>query len=111
MGKRVKVFLAVDITIAIAVLMSGVSGIVLWLAGPGGYQGGQNPNYGMSILGLSRGAWDDLHLWTSLIMGAGVLLHLALHWSWIMGVSRRLSAKQATRPAPSLSNQTNPVEA
>jgi len=95
MSNRVRLFYAVDVIVALAFVLSAVSGIVLWAAGPGGYQGGQNPNFGQPVLGLSHSTWDDLHLWTSLVMGAGVFAHLALHWSWIVAVTKRLFAAPA----------------
>lgn len=97
MSQRGKLLYAVDVVILVAFLLSGVSGLVLWLGGPGGYQGGRNPNYGQLTLGLSHSTWDDLHVWTSFVMGAGVLVHLALHWSWTVCMTRRLFARPKSR--------------
>ncbi len=90
MSGKGKLLYWVDVAIFLAFLVSGVSGLVLWLAGPAGFQGGRNPHYYDLALGLSRGAWNDLHVWASLAMGLGVLVHLALHWSWIVCVTRRM---------------------
>lgn len=136
-----KVLYWVDVAILLAFLLSGISGLVLWLEEPGGFQGGRladrqgsvaegrgfrggryvasqavaeegnllpagsggvqvGEHRSDAVLGLSRGTWNDLHLWASLAMGAGVLVHLALHWSWIVCVTRRMLGNQASRPAP-----------
>ena len=50
-----------------------------WYAS-GGYQGGRNPHFATALLGISRGTWSDLHTWASLVMLAGVVVHLVLHW-------------------------------
>jgi len=81
---------AVDALIAVAFLISALTGVVFLFAGSGGYQGGQNPAFQTSILGVSRWLWSDLHTWASLIMITGVLLHVVLHWTWIVCVVRRM---------------------
>ncbi|MGQ9568612.1 MAG: DUF4405 domain-containing protein [Anaerolineae bacterium] len=97
MSKRGKLLYWVDMAIFLAFLVSGASGLVLWLAGPAGFQGGRNPHYYNLALGLSRGTWNDLHGWASLAMAAGVLVHLALHWSWIVRVTRRMLERPAQK--------------
>jgi hypothetical protein len=82
--------LALDVVIGIAFVLSTFTGLVRWAAGSGGFQGGRNPDFQSVIMGLSRGTWSDLHTWTSLVMIVGVLIHLILHWSWIVRTTRRL---------------------
>lgn len=48
---------------------------------PAGYQGGRNPRYNMQII-FSRETWDEIHIWTSFILSAVLLLHFVFHWSW-----------------------------
>lgn len=141
MSARTKLLYWVDLAILLAFLLSGISGLVLWLVEPGGFQGGRladrqgsvaegrgfrGGRYAVSqavpqegnplpagsgslqagvhrsnlVLGLSRGTWNDLHLWSSLAMGAGVLVHLLLHWSWIVCTTQRLLGHRPSRRAP-----------
>jgi hypothetical protein len=79
-----------DVIIALAFILSAISGVVFLFAGSGGYQGGRNPAFQTEILGISRWAWSDLHTWGSLIIITGVLIHLALHWKWIVCMTRKL---------------------
>ncbi len=83
MSKKAKTNLAVDSVIAAAFVLSALSGIILFLV-PGGYQGGRNPSYGQEILFLDHHAWSDLHTWSSFLLVAGMGLHIALHWKWIV---------------------------
>ena len=83
MSNKAKVNFALDVVIAAAFLLSALSGIVMLLV-PGGYQGGTNPNFGREVLWLGHEQWGDLHTWSSLVMIAGVLVHLVLHWKWIV---------------------------
>jgi len=79
-----------DAVIALAFILSALSGVVFLFAGSGGYQGGRNPGFQTEILGISRAIWSDLHTWVSLVMIAGVVIHLVLHWEWIVCMTRRM---------------------
>jgi len=82
-----------DAAIGVAFLLSATSGLVFLL--PAGSSSGSG------ILGLSYQAWDVLHIWSSLAVTAGVLVHLVLHWRWIASMTGRMLAKptRASRPA------------
>ncbi len=83
-----------DMGIAVAFLISMTSSVVLWIALPhAGFQGGRNPFYAASFLFLNRAAWDSLHIWSSVAMGLGVMGHLALHWKWLICMTRKLLSK------------------
>ena len=84
-----------DGVIAMAFMLSALSGMVFMFAGSGGYQGGHNAAFQTTILGISRWVWSDVHTWSSLIMIAGVLLHLVLHWKWILCMTREAFVKKA----------------
>lgn len=116
MFSKAKLFFVVDALILVAFLASAISGLVLFAAphegyqggrnsdfAQGGYQGGRNPDFergedqgagnadsGQTVLFLSRDNWNDIHLWGSLAMIGGIVLHLALHWKWIAHMLKRL---------------------
>jgi hypothetical protein len=100
MSSKARTNWAVDVVIGIGFLLSALSGIALLLA-PAGFQGGRNALYGTAFLFLGHDAWRDLHTWSSLVMTAGVGLHLALHLNWILCMTRGvLSSKRlSSRPA------------
>jgi hypothetical protein len=50
---------------------------------------------------LTRHQWGDLHFWLSLAAVAIVLLHLALHWKWVVSIVRGWIAG-SSQGAPSL---------
>ena len=74
-----------DAAIAVAFLLSAISGLVFLL--PVGLGSGS------VILGLSYQVWDALHVWSTLAMIAGVLVHLVLHRKWIVSMTRRMLQK------------------
>jgi hypothetical protein len=98
MSTRGKINYWVDVVIALAFVFSALSGLVLFVA-PSGYQGGRNPYYGQTVLLLSTHAWNTVHTWASMAMISGVGAHLALHWGWIMCMSRRVIKGLFRRPA------------
>jgi len=97
----------VNVTIALLGLLSAVSGFLLLTADEGGYRGGRNLGFQAVILGLSRHTWSDLHVWFSLLAVAGVVLHLALHWKWIVCATK---AWFPAKPRREVAVETCPVE-
>ena len=51
------------IAIGISFLVVALSGLILFFAGSGGYQGGRNPRFAQEVLGASRVLWKDIHDW------------------------------------------------
>lgn len=43
-------------------------------------------NKSLTLWGLSRHQWGDVHFWISLGLLGVMLFHLALHWNWIVTV-------------------------
>ena len=81
----------VDIIIGLGFIVSMFSGLaLLFVPSGGGFQGGRNPQAQVEILGMSRWFLKDLHTYSSILMGLGVLVHLVLHWSWMVCVTRNL---------------------
>ena len=104
-SNRAKFQYWVNVTIGVGFLLSAISGFVLLAAGSrsgGGYQGGRNPDYVSQILLLSRETWKTLHNWSSIVMTAGVAIHLALHAKWIVKMTKNIFRRKdrESRQAP-----------
>ena len=69
-------------------LVAALSGIYFLFVPSGGYQGGRNPTYGLTIL-FSRHTWEDLHTWGGVLMIAAAVIHFAIHWRWVKVMSKR----------------------
>jgi hypothetical protein len=87
---KAKLNYLLDAVIALAFALSGVTGVAFLVMGDSGYQGGRNAGFATSFLGLSRGTWSDLHTWSSLVIIAGVAVHVAIHWRWILCVTKKM---------------------
>jgi hypothetical protein len=78
----------IDATLLSSAVIAALSGIYFLFLPNGGFQGGRNPMYNVQIL-FARQTWDDLHTWGGIAMIAAVTIHLATHWSWVVGMVRR----------------------
>jgi hypothetical protein len=86
----------IDLMVLLGGLLASLSGIYFLFLPSGGYQGGRNPLYGVTIL-FNRHTWDDLHTWTGVAMIVAAVVHLAIHWQWVKTMARRIVNAIAAR--------------
>jgi len=84
----------INIVMFLLLLFQVVSGFVLWLILPqgGGYRGGRGLTTEASFL-WTRETWITLHDWVGVALVVVVLLHLVLHWHWIVYMTKKLCQK------------------
>jgi len=88
-SRGAKVNVVVNFIIALSFLLAALSGIYFLFFTSGGYEGGNNLAYDQGLL-FSRTTWDLIHTWSGVVMvGVGVV-HFAIHWRWVVNVTRRL---------------------
>lgn len=77
-----------DVLMALLALALAVSAFLLWVVLPQGYF-------------AARLLWLSIHKWTGLALSVTVVLHVLLHWRWLVRMTRRaldrLSESDATR--------------
>jgi hypothetical protein len=73
-----------DAAIFLAFLVTTLTGLMFWLLLPEG-----RGSSAMIFLGLSKEVWKDVHNWAGVVMLAGAVLHILLHWKWIFNVAKR----------------------
>ncbi|MCA9958482.1 MAG: DUF4405 domain-containing protein [Anaerolineales bacterium] len=78
----------VDGLIALSFIVTAVSGLYFYFFTEGGYQGGSNPNWDPGIW-FSRPVWDVLHTWSGVLLTAMAVIHITIHWRWIVNVTRK----------------------
>jgi hypothetical protein len=88
LSRGAKVNLAVDGVIGVSFALTAVSGVYFLFAPTGGYQGGRNPGWDPGFL-FARTTWDLIHTWAAIVMIIAAVLHFAIHWRWIINVTRR----------------------
>jgi hypothetical protein len=79
----------IDAALALGGLLAALSGVYFLFLPTGGYQGGRNPMYGVTIL-FERHTWEDLHTWSGVAMIVVAAIHLAIHWRWVKMMAVRV---------------------
>ncbi len=84
---RAKLNYWIDVGLAISFFTCFITGLIKWpglikLIGTSAYK----------ILHIEN--ISLLHDWSGLIMGLLVLIHLALHWKWIVSVTKNIFGKK-----------------
>ena len=88
-----------DAALFVAGLSALLTGVYFLYLPTGGYAGGRNPMYGVTIL-FERHTWEDLHTWTGVAMIVVAAVHLLLHWSWVRTMAGRVRDALLRRGAP-----------
>jgi len=88
----------IDAALFIGGVVAAITGIYFLFLPVGGYQGGRNPYYGVTIL-FDRHTWDDLHTWFGVAMIAAAVVHFAIHWNWVKGTAKRVAKTLTGRGA------------
>jgi len=78
----------IDVTGLLLMLFMLYTGFLIRFVLPPGSTG-RHGGRGLTLLGMDRHDWGDLHFWVAVALVALLLLHVALHWSWVCGLWRR----------------------
>jgi hypothetical protein len=94
MKKSVRNYL-IGFVMFLLALFEGVSGLILWLvlSRGGGYRGGRGLATEATFI-WSRDTWIVLHDWVGVALAIIVVLHIILHWKWIVYMTKRLCLRQ-----------------
>lgn len=78
----------VDAALGGSAALAALSGVYFLYFPQGGYRGGRNALAQVQLL-FERHTWDDLHTWGGAAMILVAAVHLALHWPWVVNMTRR----------------------
>ncbi len=81
--------------------MIGTGLVIRYVLPPG--SGGRGGGYGLTLWGMDRHDWGGVHFWLAVFLLALLVLHIALHWSWVCNFVRRRVARD--RPHGRLSQR------
>ncbi len=65
-----------------------ISGFILWIIMPRGNEDyyWMTSNTGRVFWELQRNIWLDLHAWIAVIILSFVIIHLIMHWRWLISI-------------------------
>jgi len=95
MAKKALLCYGVDVFLFLVGVISAFSGFVLMAGGEGGYRGGRGEQ--ATQLSLDRHTWQTLHEISSIALVAGVIVHILLHWRWIVQVTKAIFKPEARK--------------
>lgn len=81
----------IDIASLVAMTLIAATGLLIRYTLPPG-QG-----HGRTVLGLTRHEWGGIHFWIAVLLLALLVIHLVLHWKWIVTMIRGKVADTAPR--------------
>ena len=94
MLRRNTINFMIDLAAFLAFMAILATGLMMRYALPPG-SSGRGGGTTLSLWGMSRHGWGDVHFWLAVGMGALVLIHLVLHWGWVLGTMKRAVAQGA----------------
>ena len=77
----------VDAVQGLLFLAQAISGFILWHILPSG-QGGMGRGGYDSVFIFARHTWLDIHKWVGAALLAAIIVHLILHWRWVVYMAR-----------------------
>lgn len=89
----------IDVAVFLGGVLAGLTGVYFLFLPSGGYRGGRNPMYGVTVL-FDRHTWSSAHTWGGVLMIVAVAIHLAIHWDWVKRMSRRTWGALTTKEGP-----------
>ena len=72
-----------DVTIFVALLITTITGFILWLVIP--------HKLDIAFLGFSRSVWITTHICLGVVGLAGIVMHIVWHWGWLKALRGRPS--------------------
>ncbi|MBN2142201.1 DUF4405 domain-containing protein [Candidatus Woesearchaeota archaeon] len=88
---KIKVNYIVDAILGLSFIVTAVTGMLLFIFMPSGVRQGRLQEF----LGVTKETWTFYHDWAGIIMIALALVHLILHWNWIVCMTKSFFKKNA----------------
>jgi hypothetical protein len=91
--RRAALLYWIAVAALLALLLEAASGFILWIAlprGDGFRFRGAGSRAAHESFGFTRETWLDIHDWAGIALIVILLVHLLLHWRWVLSVTRRV---------------------
>ena len=91
--EKSKINYIVDVLMAISFFVAAITGLVMFFFLPSGVQRGGYQEF----LGIIKHIWVDIHNWAGIILIILVIIHLILHWNWVVFMTINICSKSKKR--------------
>jgi hypothetical protein len=89
MSRQTRLNWLIDAAVFVSAVVAALSGLYFLFVRSGGYQGGRNAMYGVTLF-FTRSTWSDLHIWGGVVMIVAAIGHIIIHWHWVTMMSKRV---------------------
>jgi len=81
-----KINYIVDFLALVSFAVAALSGLAIKFFMPSGVRQGRLQDF----LGIQKGVWSKIHDWSGILLIVFVLMHLILHWDWIVCMTKNI---------------------
>ena len=83
---KLKINYLVDFLALVSFAITALSGLVIKFFMPSGIRQGRLQEF----LGIQKGIWSEIHDWAGILLIVCVIIHLILHWNWIVCMTKNI---------------------
>jgi cytochrome b subunit of formate dehydrogenase len=83
---KLKINYLVDFIAFISFLVTSVTGLIIFIFLPSGVRQGRLQEF----IGITKEVWNFIHIWSGILMLVLVIIHLILHWDWIVFTTKKV---------------------
>lgn len=87
---KLKINYFVDIIAFVSFLITAITGITIFIFLPTGESRG---GVHSTLFGYGRHDWGAIHDWAGIVMTIAALIHIVLHWNWIVATTKNFLKK------------------
>jgi len=80
----------VDFLMTLSFIVTAITGLIIFFFLPSGVRQGSTQTF----LGIIKGTWSFVHDWSGIIFIILVILHLILHWNWVIAITKNIFTKK-----------------
>ncbi len=81
-----KINYIIDFLALLSFLITALSGLAIKFFMPSGVRQGRLQEF----LGIQKGTWSEIHDWFGILFIIIVIIHLILHWNWIVCMTKNI---------------------
>lgn len=83
---KAKINYIIDFILLLFFVGTAITGLIIFFFMPSGVRRGGSQNF----IGIVKGTWTDVHNWLGIVMIVIAVIHIVLHWKWIVCLTKNV---------------------
>jgi len=88
--ERHKINYIIDFLMILSFIVTAITALVIFFFLPSGVKQGSYQTF----LGITKATWGFYHDWSGIIFILLVIVHLVLHWKWIVCITKNIFSEK-----------------